>query len=348
MRIAWVLSLVALAGAMVVGAQEDRASWRAADPGYRLTFPRDHASHPDTRIEWWYYTGNVETAQGRRFGYQLTFFRVGIDRQPINPSRWAVRDLHMAHLAVTDIAEDRHHVAERLNRDGVGWAGASTETLHVWNDGWSARLEDAGGAGAHLLNAVHDDGALAVEFRLVPAAPAVLHGADGYSQKGGQTGNASHYYSITRFRTSGRIVVDGEAFDVTGLTWMDHEFGTSFLEPAQVGWDWFSLQLDDGSDLMVYTMRRDDGLADPRSSGTFVAPDGTVTRLVAGDYALTPGRRWTSPGSGASSVPGVAARGSFAGHCARRGGSRGCAGAGDRGIDRRDVLGGRDRHPRHA
>ena len=300
MRIAWVLSLVALAGAMVVGAQEDRASWRAADPGYRLTFPRDHASHPDTRIEWWYYTGNVETAQGRRFGYQLTFFRVGIDRQPINPSRWAVRDLHMAHLAVTDIAEDRHHVAERLNRDGVGWAGASTETLHVWNDGWSARLEDAGGAGAHLLNAVHDDGALAVEFRLVPAAPAVLHGADGYSQKGGQTGNASHYYSITRFRTSGRIVVDGEAFDVTGLTWMDHEFGTSFLEPAQVGWDWFSLQLDDGSDLMVYTMRRDAGLADPRSSGTFVAPDGTVTRLVAGDYALTPGRRWTSPGSGAS------------------------------------------------
>ena len=99
---------------------------------------------------------------------------------------------------------------------------------------------------------------------------------------------------------TGRIVVDGEAFDVGGLSWMDHEFGTSFLEPAQVGWDWFSLQFDDGSDLMVYTMRRDDGAPDPRSSGTFVAPDGSVTRLAAGDYALVPGRRWTSPSSGAS------------------------------------------------
>ena len=300
MRIARALAAALLAGVVALGAQDDRAIWQAADPGYRLAFPRDHASHPDHRIEWWYYTGNVETPRGRRFGYQLTFFRVGVDRRPINPSRWAVRDLHMAHLAVTDIAVGRHHVAERLNRDGVGWAGASTETLHVWNDGWSVRLDDATGEGAHLLNAASDDAGLAVDFRLEPERPPVLHGADGYSQKGAAAGNASHYYSLTRLRTTGRIVVDGEAFDVSGLSWMDHEFGTSFLEPAQVGWDWFSLQLDDGSDLMVYTMRRDDGAPDPRSSGTFVAPDGSITRLHADDYALVPGRRWTSPASGAS------------------------------------------------
>ena len=300
MRIAHALPALVLAGAVVAGAQDDRADWLSADPDYRLAFPRDHASHPDHRIEWWYYTGSVETPRGRRFGYQLTFFRVGIDRRPLNPSRWAVRDLHMAHLAVSDIAGGGHHVAERLNRDGVGWAGASPETLHVWNDGWSVRLDGATGEGAHLLNAASDDGALAVDLRLVPALPPLLHGAAGYSQKGGQAGNASHYYSITRLRTNGRIVVDGEAFDVSGLSWMDHEFGTSFLEPAQVGWDWFSLQLDDGSDLMVYTMRRDDGAPDPRSSGTFVAPDGDITRLAAGDYALVSGRRWTSPASGAS------------------------------------------------
>ncbi len=300
MRIGHALPLLLLAAAVVASAQDDRTAWLSADPDYRLAFPRDHASHPDHRIEWWYYTGNVETSRGRRFGYQLTFFRVGVDRQPINPSRWAVRNLHMAHLAVTDVAGGQHHVAERLNRAGVGWAGASTEALHVWNDGWSVRLDGAASEGAHLLEAASDDGSLAVDLRLVPVLPPVLHGVAGYSQKGAEAGNASHYYSITRLRTTGRMIVDGEAFEVSGLSWMDHEFGTSFLEPAQVGWDWFSLQLDDGSDLMVYTMRRDDGVADPRSSGTFVAPDGSITRLRAGDYALAPGRRWTSPSSGAS------------------------------------------------
>ena len=275
-----------------------QSAWKAADPGYALSFPRDHAAHPDHRIEWWYYTGNLRAPDGRRFGYQLTFFRFGVDRQPVNPSRWAVRDLYMAHFAVTDVDRGAHHVAERLNRAGIGWAGASTETLKVWNDGWAVTLDERDRR-SHRLAAASDDGGLAIELRLDPAAPPVLHGVNGFSQKGAELGNASHYYSLTRLRTTGRLVVGGETFDVEGLSWMDHEFGTSFLEPAQAGWDWFSIQLDDGTDLMVYVMRRIDGARDPRSSGTLVVPEGRVS-LRVDDFRLTPGRRWTSPASGAA------------------------------------------------
>ena len=286
------------AGGQEGGDRVDRSVWKAADPGYTLSFPRDHAAHPDHRIEWWYYTGNLRASDGRRFGYQLTFFRVGVDRQPVNPSRWAVRDLYMAHFAVTDVEQGAHHVAERLNRAGIGWAGAGTETLHVWNDGWSATLDEDGGR-VHQLAAASDDGSLALDLRLDPAGPPVLHGVDGFSQKGAEVGNASHYYSLTRMRTTGSLLVGGEDVEVQGLSWMDHEFGTSFLEPAQAGWDWFSIQLDDGTDLMVYVMRRIDRARDPRSSGTLVAPGG-VSRLRVDDYRLTPGRRWTSPASGAA------------------------------------------------
>ena len=287
------------AGGQEGGAGADRSAWKAADPGYMLVFPRDHAAHPDHRIEWWYYTGNLRASDGsRRFGYQLTFFRVGVDRQPLNPSRWAVRDLYMAHFAVTDVERGAHHVAERLNRAGIGWAGASTETLHVWNDGWAVTVEE-GEQRIHRLVAASDDGGLALDLRLEAAAPPVPHGVNGFSQKGAEVGNASHYYSLTRLPTTGRLTVGGETVEVGGLSWMDHEFGTSFLEPAQAGWDWFSIQLDDGTDLMVYVMRRIDGSRDPRSSGTIVSPAG-VTHLRADDFRLTPGRRWTSPASGAA------------------------------------------------
>ena len=305
------LCAAVLAGALIVAAaasaagQEpgaravDRGAWKAAEPGYALAFPRDHGAHPSHRIEWWYYTGNLRAvADGRRFGYQLTFFRVGVDRQPANPSRWAVRDLYMAHFAVTDIAARAHHVAERLNRAGIGWAGASTDTLDVWNDGWSARFDDADPR-AHRLAAARDDGSLALDLRLDPAAPPVLHGVAGFSQKGAEPGNASHYYSLTRLRTTGRLVVDGEPFDVEGTSWMDHEFGTSFLEPAQAGWDWFSIQLDDGVDLMVFDLRRTDGTRDRQSSGTLLTAAGAAS-LAADDFRLVPGRRWTSPASGAA------------------------------------------------
>jgi len=297
-------TVIALSGWMAVswlGAPQAREAreWRRADPSYRLGLPRDHGSHPDYKIEWWYYTGNLATREGRRFGYQLTFFRVGVDPTPSNPSRWAVRDLFMAHFAITDIASGRHHAADLVNRAGVGWAGAATEGLRVWNEDWLA-AQDADGR--HRLQAAAASGGASFAAGLVlqEGGRFVAHGEQGFSRKGSQPGNASHYYSLTRMPTRGTLTVGGERFTVEGNSWMDHEFGSSLLEPGQVGWDWFAIQLEDGADLMLFQMRRADGRADPNSSGTLADGTRQTRRLGAGDFALRPNRVWTSPASGAS------------------------------------------------
>ncbi len=271
------------------------ADWRQATAGYRFVFPRDHASHPEYRIEWWYYTGNVATAGERRFGYQLTFFRVGVDETPENPSRWAVRDLFMAHLAVTDPQGRRYRFDERLGRGGPGLSGAAADRYHVWNGDWTAALDDEG---RHVLSA--SGRSAAVSLVLDEGKPPVINGVDGISQKGVRDGNASHYYSLTRMPTRGSITIDGERFDVTGESWMDREFGTSVLEPEQRGWDWVSLQLDDGRELMLYQLRRADHARDPQSSGTLTDTQGRATHLTASDFSMVPaGPQYQAP-SGAT------------------------------------------------
>lgn len=269
-------------------------SWREAEPFYRYAFPRDHAAHPPDRIEWWYYTGNLEARDGRRFGYQLTFFRTGVVFEPVNPSRWSVRDLYMAHLAVSDIERKEFHSFERINRAGIGWAGADTHVYRVWNEDWEARLDGED----HILKAFEGDYQL--ELRLTPEKAEVIHGENGISRKGAAAGNASHYYSVTRLRTRGRLVVGNEAFDVEGSSWMDHEFGTSFLEQGQVGWDWFSIQLSDGRDLMLFELRRADGSIDSHSSGTLIDANGRAIHIPSGEFSLTPARPWRSEASGAT------------------------------------------------
>ncbi len=262
------------------------APWREAARGYEFAFPQDHASHPDYKIEWWYYTGNVTAADGRRFGYQVTFFRVGIDHAPTNPSRWSVRDLYMTHLAVSDVTGQRYRYAERLSRSGPGLAGASTDRYRVWNEDWTASLDERG---RHALRAL--DEKAGVDLVLEPGKPPVVNGLDGISQKGERAGNASHYYSLTRMPTTGAITIDGQRVEVSGESWMDHEFGTTFLEPEQRGWDWLSIQLADGRELMLYQLRRTDGSRDPRSSGTLIERDGRATHLNLPDFTLTAGTR---------------------------------------------------------
>ncbi|MEY4096304.1 MAG: hypothetical protein RLZZ53_3503 [Acidobacteriota bacterium] len=281
------LALLLVLAAQVV------SPWKQATAGYTYAFPRDHASHPDYKIEWWYYTGNLRAADGRRFGYQVTFFRVGVDHTPANPSRWAVRDLFMTHLAVSDAKGQRYRYAEKLSRGGPGLAGAATDTFKVWNDDWSAALDGT----THRLRAIGPEAG--IEFTLGEGKAPAINGINGISQKGSQPGNASHYYSLTRMPTSGTLTIDGERFTVTGESWMDHEFGTSFLEPEQRGWDWLSIQLSDNRELMLYQLRRADGSRDPRSSGTLVEANGKTIHLGNNDFTLTPGRRSFTSKNGA-------------------------------------------------
>jgi len=292
--LALTLSVLVAGGAFVTGLERAnprtlepsnvQAPWLSAMPGVRLSFPADHAAHPDYRIEWWYYTGNLDAADGRRFGYQATFFRVGVDPAPVNPSRWAVRDVYMTHLAVSDPAGGRYRFADRVNRAGPGLAGADVDRYRVWNEDWTA-VRDA--AGRHVLRLVGRG--LGVDLALDEGRGPTLNGQGGYSRKGPSEGNASVYYSLTRMPTRGTLTIDGERVEVTGASWMDREFGTNFLEASQQGWDWLALQLSDGSDLMIYQLRRRDGSRDPYSSGTLTRGDGRVVPLQASDFRLAPG-----------------------------------------------------------
>ena len=269
--------------------------FRLATEGYRYEFPRDHGSHDQFRTEWWYYTGNLETKDGRRFGYQLTFFRRGIPGEQIKtmPSKWSITQLYLAHFAVTDLKNGRFHFAEKISRAGLGKAGAEPGHLHVWIDRWQA--ESPSNEDLQILSAADDH--FAVQLTVAPEKPLVIHGTRGISRKGAESGQASHYYSFSRLRTSGTITIGNESFDVFGTSWMDHEFGSADLGDNLVGWDWFSLQFSDQTELMLYRLRRTDGTADPVSSGTFIDRDGIGHHLSIGDFTLEPTSFWTSPTS---------------------------------------------------
>jgi predicted secreted hydrolase len=187
-----------------------------------------------------------------------------------------------------------HQAYERLSRGAAGLAGAEAAPFQVWLEDWSVEEVEAG---IYRLTAEQDG--IGLDLRLVDRKGPVLQGDRGYSQKGPEPGNASYYYSLTRLESSGTIQVSGAEYAVEGLSWMDHEFSTSALSAGQVGWDWFSIQLDDGCELMLFELRRADGSIDPYSSGTFVAPDGSTTHLAEGDFTLTVERTWHSPHSGA-------------------------------------------------
>ncbi|REJ97315.1 MAG: carotenoid 1,2-hydratase [Planctomycetota bacterium] len=270
---------------------KESSPWSRATEPRTFEFPRDHGPHEDFQIEWWYYTGNLSTSAGEPFGYQLTFFRTGINQKPRNPSRWAVRDLYTAHFALSDIGRQEHYGFQRNRRAGVGLAGAARDKYHVFNGDWSVKLQ----GDVHHLQAV--DGEYALDLRLRPTKPVVLQGEQGLSRKGALPGNASYYYSHVRMASEGTLTVDGTTHQVSGESWMDHEFSTSFLEPGQVGWDWFSIQLDNGHELMLFQMRRSDGPSRYRS-GTLVDADGRSESLKTADIQLRPRALWKSPESG--------------------------------------------------
>jgi predicted secreted hydrolase len=271
------------------------AQYRTALPGYRYEFPRDHFNHPDFQTEWWYYTGNVKSADGHRFGFELTFFRQAVSRDPAKAGAWDVQDLYLAHLALSDMDGGKFYHAERTNRSGPGIAGVNSSLARIWNGNWKIQWHGSD----QELNAV--DASFQLHFTLHPEKPPVIHGESGVSQKAEGPGRASHYISLTRLATSGAIELSNKKFEVTGSGWMDHEFFTHQLDSNQTGWDWLSLQLEDHTELMLFRIRRKDGSIDPYSAGTYVDASGKTTHLQSSDFRLEPaGEKWTSPLTGAT------------------------------------------------
>ena len=262
-------------------------------------FPRDHGPHPDFRQEWWYVTGNLDAADGERFGFELTFFRVALVPPPgaraappaapptAPASAWRTGEIYMAHFAVTDVARARFRFEQKLSRGALGLAGSQGAPMHVWLDDWS--LEARGGE-PWQLRAVQPG--YAIELVLEPQGAPVLNGEAGLSRKSAQPADATYYYSMPRLAVRGRLLREGQPLDVRGLAWLDREWGSGALGPAEVGWDWFGLQLDDGSALMFYALRDQNGGRDAHSAGTWIAPDGTVRALSSADVGIAVTGEW--------------------------------------------------------
>jgi predicted secreted hydrolase len=283
-----------LSAALLLCLQPAAAQYQSALPGYRYEFPRDHFDHPDFQTEWWYYTGNLTASDGHRFGFELTFFRQAVSRDPVSQSAWDTRDLYLAHLALSDLDGGVFFHTEHINRAGPGIAGVDQSTLRIWNGNWQITWNGSD----QTLRAIDDRFSLALQLH--PEKPPVINGENGVSQKAEAPGRASHYISLTRLKTSGMIALNGETYQVSGLAWMDHEFFTNQLEDNQAGWDWFSLQLADNTELMLFQLRRKDGSIDPSSAGTFVDTEGKSHHLARTDFTLTPlGDSWKSPATSA-------------------------------------------------
>ncbi|HTZ32141.1 MAG TPA: lipocalin-like domain-containing protein [Methylomirabilota bacterium] len=268
--------------------------YKQAAPGHRYEFPRDHFNHEEFQTEWWYYTGNLEASDGHRFGFELTFFRQGVDRLTAEAGTWDVRDVYLAHLALSDLDGGQFYHAERINRAGPGIAGVSETERRIWNGNWSARWP---AGDEQQLEASEDR--FSFVLKLTPQKAPTVHGENGISQKAAGSGHASHYVSLTRLQSEGTITLGGRGFAVSGLSWMDHEFFTEQLAADQAGWDWISAQMSDGTELMLYRMRKKDGSVDAYSSGTFVDAKGHPTHLRSSDFSMLPrGEAWKSPQTG--------------------------------------------------
>jgi predicted secreted hydrolase len=265
-----------------------------------FSFPGDHGAHPGYQTEWWYYTGNLHKGGGRPFGFQLTFFRRQLippeaeKGWPSQPSSWRAKNLFMAHAALSDMADGGFYWDEDMAREAVGLAGVRGEAggaIEVFLGRWKATMTPSG----HHLTAQTDN--FSFELTCTPRKAPVAHGRGGYSRKGVKPESASCYYSISRMETSGALSVDGRSFEVQGTAWMDHEYSTAPLEPSLTGWDWFSLQLADHTELMLYILRGKDGSWSPASSGTFIPSTGPPQHLARDDFQLAVLDRWRSPRS---------------------------------------------------
>jgi predicted secreted hydrolase len=292
-----------------LGPAPDDARYARAIGPREFRFPEDHGPHSAFRSEWWYWTGNLDGPAGRRFGYQFTVFRNALapESSERRTSAWATRQFFMAHFALTDVTSGAFYAFERTSRAALGLAGATADPFRVWLLDWRAAgspqrpgksRDDAGPVDADGVELQVAMDGVALDLALAAGKPTVLEGEHGLSQKGSAPGNASYYYSRTRMPTTGSVTVRGPAIPVQGDSWMDREWSTSALESGQTGWDWFSLQLSDGRDLMFYRLRDRAGAAHAMSSGTLVDADGRSRHLTREEVSVQALGAWKSPRSG--------------------------------------------------
>lgn len=309
--------LALMVAAVIHPTHEVRAQPPAFDQALapqELQFPRDQGPHPDFRQEWWYVTGNLDSAAGERFGFELTVFRFAlaptaptstVSSQPAaQGSQWRTRQIYLGHFAITDVARHRFRFAVKLSRGALGLAGADADPFAVWVGSWrlgepparhpASPMSARATGGAWRLQASEPGYALALAAR--PLMPPVLNGEHGWSRKSGEPGDATYYYSVPRIAVQGTLVRDGRPLQVQGLAWLDREWGSGSLGPQEVGWDWFGLQLDDGSCLMFYALRDRDGAEDPYSAGTWVDTHGRAHPLSRADLRIEVLDHWTDAG----------------------------------------------------
>ncbi|MFA5629573.1 MAG: lipocalin-like domain-containing protein [Dehalococcoidales bacterium] len=258
-----------------------------------FSFPKDHAPHENFRNEWWYFTGNIYDEAGNRFGYQLTFFRISLTPFAIErPSEWGTNQIYMAHFTISDIKNKQFYAFEKFNRDALGLAGFSEEPFRMNVENW------------YMLGTAEEffpcrlyasENGITLSLDVTPLKDVVFEGDNGLSYKSIDKTSASYYYSITRLASSGYIEIDGIKYNVSGNSWLDREWSTSTLSDEQGGWDWFSLQLNDDTEIVYFQLRYKDGSVYPYNEGLIVNKDGTTVKLETNDIALTVLDTWKSP-----------------------------------------------------
>jgi predicted secreted hydrolase len=274
------------------------SAYSRADEVIDFNFPEDHEDHPTFRTEWWYFTGNLSSSNsGREFGYQFTIFRNALSSDTsTRKSDWAANQHYMAHFTVTDVNNKKFYFEEKNARAGNGLAGIEKDPLKVWLYNWEIRADSDNKyyqlPKLHLKADAENHG---IDLNVKAVKPFILQGDSGLSQKGEEIGNASYYYSYTRLATHGTISIGGKEYEVTGDSWLDREWSTSALGEDQVGWDWFSLQLNNNVEIMYYQIRNNDGEASRFSKGVVVDSLGNKKNLSGKEVSLKVNDYWESP-----------------------------------------------------